>query len=77
MGWRFSFGWMFAGLLVMVAGALIVIYYQKVAESFLNGVTDYEKTKLIGIIVVIVGLILVTNLHTVLLTAFINLLFKR
>lgn len=61
----------------MVAGALIVIYYQKVAESFLNGVTDYEKTKLIGIIVVIVGLILVTNLHTVLLTAFVNLLFKR
>lgn len=77
MGWSFSFGWMFAGLLVMVAGALIVIYYQKVAESFLNGVTDYEKTKLIGIIVVIVGLILVTNLHTVLLTAFVNLLFKR
>ena len=61
----------------MVAGALIVIYYQKVAESFLNGVTDYEKTKLIGIIVVVVGLILVTNLHTVLLTAFVNLLFKR
>ena len=77
MGWSFSFGWMFAGLLVMVAGALIAIYYQKVAESFLNGVTDYEKTKLIGIIVVIVGLILVTNLHTVLLTAFVNLLFKR
>lgn len=77
MGWSFSFGWMFAGLLVMVAGALIVIYYQKVAESFLNGVTDYEKTKLIGIIVVVVGLILVTNLHTVLLTAFVNLLFKR
>lgn len=77
MGWSFSFGWMFAGLLVMVAGALIVIYYQKVAESFLNGVTDYEKTKLIGIIVVIVGLILVTNLHTVLLTAFVNLLFRR
>ena len=77
MGWSFSFGWMFAGLLVMVAGALIVIYYQKVAESFLNGVTDYEKTKLIGIIVVIVGLILVTNLHTVLLTALVNLLFKR
>ena len=77
MGWSFSFGWMFAGLLVMVAGALIVIYYQKVAESFLNAVTDYEKTKLIGIIVVIVGLILVTNLHAVLLTAFVNLLFKR
>ena len=77
MGWSFSFGWMFAGLLVMVAGALIVIYYQKVAERFLNGVTDYEKTKLIGIIVVIVGLILVTNLHTVLLTALVNLLFKR
>jgi hypothetical protein len=77
MGWSFSFGWMFAGLLVMVAGALIVIYYQKVAENFLNGVSDYEKTKLIGIITVIVGLILLTNLHTVLLTAFVNLLFKQ
>ena len=77
MGWSFNLGWAFVGLLVMVAGALIVVYYQKVAENFLNGVSSYEKTKLIGIITIIVGLILLTNLHTVLLTAFINLLFKR
>jgi hypothetical protein len=77
MGWSFSLGWAFFGLLVMVAGALIVIYYQKFADNFLNGVSSYEKTKLIGIITIIVGLILLTNLHTVLLTAFVNLLFKR
>jgi hypothetical protein len=77
MSWSFSFGWAFIGLLVMGAGALIVIYYQKVAENFLNGVKDYEKTKLIGIGVIVLGLILLTNLHTVLLTAFVNLLVKR
>lgn len=77
MGWSFSLGWAFVGLLVMVAGALIVIYYQKVAENFLNGVSSYEKTKLIGVITIIVGLILLTNLHTVLLTALVNLLFKK
>ena len=77
MGWSFSLGWAFFGLLVMVAGALIVIYYQKFADNFLNGVSSYEKTKFIGIITIIVGLILLTNLHTVLLTAFVNLLFKR
>lgn len=61
----------------MVGGALIVVYYQKFADNFLGGVKDYEKTKLIGIITIIVGLIFLTNLHTVLLTAFVNLLFKR
>ena len=76
MGWSFSLGWAFVGLLVMAAGALIVVYYQKFAENFLDGVKDYEKTKLIGIITVVVGLILLTNLHTVLLTAFVNLLVK-
>lgn len=76
MGWSFSLGWAFVGLLVMAAGALIVVYYQKFAENFLDGVKDYEKTKLIGVITVVVGLILLTNLHTVLLTAFVNLLVK-
>ena len=65
------------GLLVMVAGALIVIYYQKVAENFFNGVSSYDKTKLGGIVIIIIGLILLTNLHTVILTAFVNLFFKR
>lgn len=77
MGWSFSLAWVFVGLLVMVGGALIVVYYQKFADNFLGGVKDYEKTKLIGIITIIVGLIFLTNLHTVLLTAFVNLLFKR
>ena len=77
MGWSFSLAWAFVGLLVMVGGALIVVYYQKFADNFLGGVKDYEKTKLIGIITIIVGLIFLTNLHTVLLTAFVNLLFKR
>ena len=77
MGWSFSLGWALVGLLVMGAGALIIIYYQKFADNFLGGVKDYEKTKIIGIITIVVGLLLLTNLHTVLLTAFINLLFKR
>ena len=77
MGWSFSLGWMFIGLLVMVAGVLTVIYYQKVADNLLHGVQDYDKTKLIGISIIILGLIFVTNLHTVILTALVNLIFKR
>ena len=77
MGWSFSLGWAFVGLLVMGAGALIIIYYQKFADNFFGGVKDYEKTKLIGIITIVVGLLLLTNLHTVLLTAFVNLIFKK
>ena len=46
MGWSFSLGWALIGLLVMGAGALIIIYYQKFADNFLGGVKDYEKTKI-------------------------------
>ncbi len=77
MEYSFSIGWLFGGLAIALAGALIVIFYKQISDNLANGVSSYEKVKLFGVIAVIVGLICTANLHTFILTAIVNLLFRR
>jgi hypothetical protein len=77
MSWNFSFGWMFLGILIIAAGAAMVVYHQKIADALLGGVHSYDKVKLYAIITILVGLAVMANLHTLLLTMFVNLIFKR
>lgn len=77
MEYEFSFGWLFGGLLIALAGGLIVIFYKQIADNLVNGVSSYEKVKLVGVITVIVGLICTANLHTFILGWLVSLLFER
>ena len=77
MNWSFNFAWFFAGLVILIAGATITINYQKIADNFASGISSYQKIKLIGIIVAGVGLLVMSNLHTLLLTGLVNIIFKR
>ena len=77
MDFTFSFGWMFGGIAIALAGGLIVVFYRQISESLANGVSSYEKVKLFGIITVIVGLLVTANLHIFVLTLITNILFKR
>lgn len=77
MDYQFSLGWMFGGLLIALAGGLIVIFYKQIADNLVNGVSSYDKVKLFGIVTIIVGLICTANLHTFILGWLVNLLFKR
>ena len=77
MEYEFSLGWLFGGIAIVVAGALIVIFYKQIADNLANGVSSYDKVKLFGIIAIIVGLIITANLHTFLLGLLVNLLFHR
>ena len=77
MDFTFDVGWMFGGLAIAAAGGAIVIFYRQIAESMANGVSSYEKVKLFGIITVVVGLLVATNLHTFLLGLIVNLIFRR
>ena len=77
MQWHFSALWFFIGLLVLTGGALTVIFYNKVADAFFEGVRNYGKTKLGGLIAIGVGLLLMTNTHTMILTMFVDFFFKR
>ena len=77
MDWNFNIGWLIFGILVLVAGILIVVYYQTISDRLASGVSSYDRVKLVGIITAIVGIIIMTNLHTLLLSLFVNLVFKR
>ena len=77
MEYEFSLGWMFGGLLVALAGGLIVIFYKQIADNLANGVSSYDRVKLFGIITTVVGLLITANLHTFILKLLVNLLFGK
>lgn len=77
MNYEFSLGWMFGGLLITLAGGLVVIFYRQISENLANGVSSYERVKLFGVITIILGLIITANLHIFLLTMLTNLMFGK
>lgn len=77
MEYEFSVGWLFGGLAIVLAGALVVIFYKQIADGLANGVSSYDKVKLFGVIAIIVGLICTANLHVFLINLVVNLLFGR
>ncbi len=77
INWNFSFGWLFAGILIFIAGGAVVFFYRQIAENFAHGVSSYDKVKLAGIIICALGIIVMTNLHTLILRLFVSAVFKR
>lgn len=77
MDWHFSFGWMFLGLLIVIISGAIVVNYQKISDNFLSGISSYDRVKFWGCVGVVIGLIVMANLHTLILTAFVNIVFRN
>ena len=69
MNWNFSFTWVFIGIMIAK--------YQEISTSFLNGVSSYERVKFWGLIAILLGLIVMSNLHIFLLTLLVQAIFKR
>lgn len=65
MLYKFSFGSFFVGLIVLVAGVIITVYHQKLADNFGSGVASYDRFKLGGIITCGVGISIMLSLHTI------------
>ena len=76
MDYEFSIGWMFGGLVVALAGGLIVIFYKQIVDGLAGGVSSYEKVKLFGIIAIVLGLLITSNLLPAILTWLVQLMFK-
>ncbi len=77
MDWTFSIGWFITGLFIFIAGAFMVIKYQWVAYNIANGVSSFDKVKLFGVIAIVVGLLIMANLHTFFLGLLVNLFFNH
>ena len=76
MDWNFNIGWMVLGLAILIASGAVVANYQKISDHMLSGVSSYDRVKFWSLIGVVVGLIVMANLHTLLLTALVKVLFK-
>ena len=77
MDWNFSIGWMLTGLVIVIGSGAIVANYQKISDYMLSGVSSYDRVKFWGMVGVGVGLAVMANLHTLILTALVNAVFKR
>ncbi len=77
MDWNFSIGWMITGMIILGGSAAVVANYQKISDYMLSGVSSYDRVKFWGLVGCGIGLAIMANLHTLLLTALVNIVFKR
>ena len=77
MDWNFSIGWMIIGIIITAISGAVVANYQKISDTMLSGVSSYDRVKFWGLIGVGIGLAVIANLHTLILTIFVNVVFKR
>ena len=75
MDWNFSFGWFFVGVLILIAGTLVTVFYQKISDNMASGISSYERVNLIGVITAIVGFTIMANLHTLILSFIVDIVF--
>lgn len=67
-----SFFW---GIVILVVGVLFVRFHQAIANNFGSGVASYDRYKLYAFITCGLGLVVMVNLHTMLLTWFFSSIF--
>ena len=60
----------------MIAAVVFLRFHQWIANNFGAGVADYDRYKLYGVITAGVGLASLINLIPLLLTMFVNALFR-
>lgn len=77
MDYEFSIGWLFGGLAIALAGGLIVIFYKQISDNLASGVSSYEKVKLFGVLAIVVGLLMASNLLPIILTWLVQLIFRK
>ena len=65
------------GLAIAAAGGAIVFFYKQIADNLANGVSSYERVKLFGVITIIVGLLIASNLMSLVLNLIVGLIFGK
>lgn len=75
MNWTFDLGWFIGGLVILISGELIVIFHRQIGDNLANGVSSYNRIKLVGVLAIIVGFLITANLHTLILGAILSLFF--
>jgi len=75
MAYEFSFTSFFVGFIIVVVGAAFMIWHQVIADNLGSGVSSYDRFKFWALITVVVGFIVMLNLHTYILGNLLQSLF--
>jgi hypothetical protein len=75
MEYTFSWGTFFVGMLILLAGAALTIWYRPIADNLGSGVSSYDRYRLVGLIGCGVGFIVMLNLHSLILGWLFGMLF--
>ena len=67
---------MFIGLVILIVSGAVIANYQKISDYMLSGVSSYDRVKFWGLIGVGIGLVVMANLHTLILTTLVKAIFK-
>jgi len=63
MAYEFSFASFFIGFLIVAAGAAFMIWHQVIADNLGSGVSSYQRFKFWAFITILVGFLVMANLH--------------
>ena len=77
MEYAFDIGSFFLGLAILIGGACVAMFYRQIADNLARGVSSYDRVKLFGIAAIALGFLVATNLHTMLLTFLVHLIFPK
>jgi len=77
MGYEFSFGSFFIGIIIMAVGSVFMYFHQWVANNFGLGAASYDKYKLYALGTCVLGFLVMTNLHWFILGNILTVIFNR
>lgn len=70
-------GNLFIGVIIMIAGTLVTVFYKPIADNMASGINSYKNVKKFGLITIAVGFVVAISLHTLFLNMLVQLIFKR
>ena len=73
----YNIGYLFGGIALLVAGILIVVFHQKIADNLAGGFNSYNKVKLFGLGACGLGIIFIANLHIFILNFLLHLIMPN
>jgi len=77
MAYEFSFTSFFIGFIIVAIGAAFMLWHRVIADNLGSGISSYDRFKLWALITVVVGFIVMMNLHVFILGNLLSSLFHR